>query len=106
LHEDEVLPMKILIIGGTTFIGKLLVTELIKAGHEVSILHRKSRHAFGKKVANLTADRNDADSVRHAIGRQRFDAVYDIAYDWEHGTAAQQVEATALIFDGSVSRYV
>jgi len=106
LHEDEVLPMKILIIGGTTFIGKLLVTELTKAGHEVSILHRKSRHAFGKKVANLTADRNDADSVRHVIGRQRFDAVYDIAYDWEHGTAAQQVEATALIFDGCVSRYV
>lgn len=98
--------MKILVIGGTTFIGKLLVTELMKAGHQVSILHRKNRHAFGKKVANLTADRNDADSVQRAVGRQRFDAVYDIAYDWEHGTTAQQVEATAVIFDGFVSRYV
>jgi nucleoside-diphosphate-sugar epimerase len=98
--------MKILVIGGTTFIGKLLVTELHHAGHEISILHRKNRHGFSKKIINLTADRNDADSIRKALGRQRFDAVYDIAYDWEHGTTAQQVEATALIFDGFVSRYV
>jgi nucleoside-diphosphate-sugar epimerase len=98
--------MRILVIGGTTFIGKLLVSELMKAGHELTILHRQDHHSFSKKVVNLTANRNDAGSVREAVGRLRFDAVYDLAYDWERGTTAQQVEATALAFDGHISRYI
>ncbi len=44
--------------------------------------------------------------MRKAVGATRFDVVYDIAYDWEHGTTGAQVEATAQIFDGKVGRYV
>jgi 2'-hydroxyisoflavone reductase len=95
-----------LVIGGTQFIGKLLVTELLKCGHEVQILHRKPRHPFGKRVRNLVGDRNDAASVRKALSATRFDVVFDNAYDWEHGTTGPQVEATAQIFDGKISRYV
>jgi 2'-hydroxyisoflavone reductase len=98
--------MRILVIGGTAFIGKALVTELTKGGHEVAILHRRPQNPFPKKVTNLTADRNDVDSIRQAVGRMKFDAVFDIAYDWERGTTAQQAEATALFFDGHVSRYI
>ena len=105
-HASVVPSMKILIIGGTTFIGKLLVTELVKSGHAVSILHRKSRHPFSKKVKNFVADRNQIEAVRKAVGKTRFDAVFDIAYDWAHGTSASQIEATALLFDGHVSRYI
>jgi 2'-hydroxyisoflavone reductase len=36
----------------------------------------------------------------------RFDAVYDIAYDWERGTTAQQVEATAKAIPGDLLRYI
>ncbi|MBV9613142.1 MAG: NAD-dependent epimerase/dehydratase family protein [Acidobacteriaceae bacterium] len=97
---------RILIIGGTQFIGRLLVTELLRSGHEVHILHRKSRHSFGKRVRNLVADRNNAAAIRKAVRATRFDVVYDIAYDWEHGTTGAQVEATAQIFDGNISRYV
>ncbi len=97
---------RILVIGGTQFIGRQLVTELLHMGHDVSILHRRSNHPFGKRVHNLVADRNDPVSVRRALGAMRFDAVYDNVYDWEHGTTAAQVEATAQIFDGKVSRYV
>jgi nucleoside-diphosphate-sugar epimerase len=79
---------------------------LLRAGHEVHILHRKSRHSYSKRVHNLVADRNNAASVRKAVGATRFDVVFDNAYDWEHGTTGPQVEATAQIFDGKVSRYV
>jgi len=103
--EDST-PKRILVIGGTNFIGRLLVPELLHRGHEVHILHRKSRHPFSKRVHNLAADRNDAAAVRKAVGSVRFDAVYDNVYDWEHGTTAAQVEATAQIFDGKVGRYV
>ena len=97
---------RVLVIGGTQFIGRLLVEELLRAGHDVSILHRKSQHPFSKRVHNLVADRNDAASIRKAIGVMRFDAVYDNAYDWEKGTTGLQVEATAQIFDGRIGRYV
>src|SRR5579875_2614234 len=103
---DDSESKRILVIGGTQFIGRWLVQELVRAGHEVHILHRTASHAFGKRVRNLVADRNDAASVRSAIGSTRFDAVYDSAYDWERGTTGAQVEATAQIFDGKVGRYV
>ncbi len=102
--EDS--PKRVLVIGGTQFIGKLLVQELVRQHHEVYIMHRKPRHGFGKRVRNLVADRNDVTSVRKAVGATRFDVVYDNAYDWEHGTTGAQVEATAQIFDGKIARYI
>ncbi|HKD09978.1 MAG TPA: NAD-dependent epimerase/dehydratase family protein [Bryobacteraceae bacterium] len=98
--------MRVLVIGGTQFIGKLLVKRLLGAGHEVTILHRKPEHPFGRRVRNLTADRNDAASLKAALAGQRFDAVYDVAYDWEHGTKPQHVEATAKSIPGDISRYI
>jgi len=97
---------RVLVIGGTLFIGRLLVEKLLAAGHEVYILHRKHRHPFSKRVHSLVADRNDPASLRKAVGSIRFDLVYDFAYDWERGTTGAQVEATAHIFDGKVARYV
>ncbi len=68
--------------------------ELVKGGHDVSILHRKPKHDFGRRVENIMADRNDADAVQEALSTRRFDVVFDNAYDWERGTTAAQVEAT------------
>jgi 2'-hydroxyisoflavone reductase len=103
---EESATRRILVIGGTQFIGRLLVAELLRAGHEVYLLHRRPRNPFGKRVHNLIADRNDAATVRKAVAAIRFDAVFDNAYDWEHGTTGAQVEATAQIFEGKVGRYV
>ena len=98
--------MRILLIGGTLFIGKRLVRRLLHGGHEITLLHRKPEHPFGSEVRSVVANRNDAASVRRALEGMRFDAVYDIAYDWERGTTAQQVEATAKAIPGDISRYV
>ena len=98
--------MRVLVIGGTLFIGKLLVKRLVAEDHEVTVLHRKKEHPFGRKVRNAVADRNDAASIKTALAGKRFDAVYDIAYDWERGTTAAQVEATAKSIPGELTRYV
>jgi len=87
--------MKVLVIGGTMFIGRLLIAELLKAGHAVTVMHRKPKHDFGKRVQNLMADRNDAASVREALRFTSFQVVFDNVYDWERGTTASQVEGTA-----------
>jgi len=99
--------MKVLVIGGTLYIGRLLVEELVKAGHEVAILHRKPKHEFGRRVENLMADRNDPDSLKEVLSGRRFEVVYDNAYDWERGTTAAQVEATVQACGGNrLSRYL
>ncbi|HWF92849.1 MAG TPA: NAD-dependent epimerase/dehydratase family protein [Terriglobales bacterium] len=98
--------MRILLIGGTLFIGKRLVRRLLNEGHEITLLHRRAEHPFGPEVRSAVADRNDARSVRDALQNQRFDAVYDLAYDWERGTTGEQVEATVKAIPGDISRYV
>jgi nucleoside-diphosphate-sugar epimerase len=98
--------MRVLVIGGTLFIGRQLVEELVKGGHEVSILHRRPKHDFGRKVENLMADRNDTNSVRQALSTRRFEVVFDNVYDWERGTTAEQVETTVRACGDRLSRYV
>lgn len=98
--------MRILVIGGTLFIGKSLVERLLENGHSVTLLHRRPQNPFGPRVHNLMADRNDSAAIRAALAGRRFDAVYDIAYDWDRGTTPQQVEATARSIPGALSRYV
>jgi len=99
--------MKILVIGGTSFIGRALVPKLVKAGHEVWIMHRRPKHDLGKKIGNLMADRNDAAAVKDAVGAHKFEAVFDNVYDWERGTSAAQVEATArAVANDRLQRYV
>lgn len=98
--------MRVLIIGGTLFIGRRLVARLLDNGHDVTVLHRKSAHDLDPRVKNLTADRNDPAAVRAALDGCRFDAVFDNVYDWRRGTTAAQVEATARACGDGLQRYV
>ena len=104
--RQESAKKKILVIGGTLFIGRTLVKDLLKAGHEVTILHRKPRHNLGKKVASLVADRNDSEAIKRALAGKKFDIVFDNVYDWERGTTAAQVETTARAAGNNLERYV
>jgi nucleoside-diphosphate-sugar epimerase len=98
--------MRVLVIGGTLFIGRQLVAEVLKAGHEVSILHRKPGHDLGRRVRNIMADRNDGAAVRQAIENEKFEAVFDNVYDWQRGTPASKVVATAQACGDRLHRYV
>lgn len=98
--------MKILVIGGTQFIGKPLVQSLVKAGHDVTILHRKRTHRYGKKVGNILCDRNDIEGMKKALVNQKFEVVYDNVYDWERGTTAQHVETAVKSVGDRLTRYI
>jgi len=97
---------KILIIGGTLFIGRNLVARLVKEGHEVTILHRNPGHDLGPKVREIIGNRNDAASLASAVAGRNFDVVFDNVYDWDRGTTGAQVEATARAFGEKLHRYV
>jgi len=98
--------MNVLVIGGTLFIGRALVDELVKRGHGVAVLHRKPKHDFGRRVDNIVADRNDAEAMRETLSTRRFDVVFDNVYDWERGTTAEQVEAAVRACGDRLQRYI
>jgi nucleoside-diphosphate-sugar epimerase len=94
------------VIGGTLFIGRALVDELLERGDEVVIMHRGKGTPFGERVGEIRCDRNDVAAVRRALGDTRFDVVYDNVYDWERGTTAAQVTAAAIAASPDLRRYV
>jgi nucleoside-diphosphate-sugar epimerase len=98
--------MKILVIGGTNFIGRALVAALSKSGKDVTIFHRRAGHDLGKRVHEIVGDRNDAASLKAALAGMRFDVVFDNVYDWQRGTTAAQVEGTAKACGDRLLRYV
>jgi nucleoside-diphosphate-sugar epimerase len=101
------------VIGGTLFIGRALVPELLDRGVEVVIMHRGKGTPFENAVSEVRADRTDVEAVRRALLGQQFDTVYDNVYDWQRGTSAEQVTAAALaasptqryVFTSSVAVY-
>jgi 2'-hydroxyisoflavone reductase len=97
---------RVLVIGGTLFIGRALVDELLERGDDVVIMHRSKRTPFGKRVGQIRCDRNDVAAVRAALAVTRFDVVYDNVYDWERGTTADQVSAAAIAASDGLRRYV
>jgi nucleoside-diphosphate-sugar epimerase len=96
-----------LVIGGTGFIGRALVKELLNAGHSVTLLHRRAKHDLGRRVKNIQADRNDGASMRGALAGKAFELVFDNVYDWERGTTAGHVESTArAVASDKLQRYI
>lgn len=96
-----------LVIGGTSLIGRPMVEALLAEGHDVTVLHRGRGTPFGHRVREAQGDRNDADSVRRAVGEAHFDLVFDNVYDFGKGTTPEQVEATAeIVRHPGLRRYV
>ncbi len=98
--------MRMLVIGGTLFMGREVVSRLVARGHDVSVLHRRPQHDLGPAVRNLQADRSDLTSVARILGEETFDAVVDMAYDFQRGTPAAHVEAAARACGPQLRRYV
>lgn len=90
--------MKLLIIGGTKFVGRHLVAAALERGHEVTLFNRGTQSPPFTGVETIAGDRNkDLDKLQ---GR-RWDTVIDTC-----GYLPRNVKATAEILSGSVDRYV
>ncbi len=77
--------MRVLLIGGTMFIGKRLVARCLMRGTKSHSFIARLRIRLVPDVRSVVGDRNDALSVRSALAGRHFDAVYDIAYDMGTG---------------------
>lgn len=96
-----------LVIGGTLFIGRAMVDQLLARGDDVTIMHRGDGTPFGDRVREIRCDRNDVTAVRSTLDGESFELVFDNVYDWERGTTADQVAASARAVAGpALRRYV
>ena len=93
----------ILVIGGTRYIGRLLVQRLLRAGHRVTIATRGyAPDPFGDRIARVRVDRRNETAMRNAFaGLGPFDIVYDqMCYNPLDAAIAVRT------FAGKVGRYV
>lgn len=97
---------RVLVIGGTLFIGRALVEQLLAGGDDVVIMHRGRSTPFGERVGEIRCDRNDIPAVQAALADTRFDVVYDNVYDWQRGTTAAQVTAAVQATAPGLGRYI
>ena len=89
--------MKLLVIGGTRFLGRQIVSAALSRGHEVTLFNR-GKQELPAGVESIQGDRHkDLDKLR---GR-RWDAVIDTC-----GYLPQSVAASATALADSVDRYV
>ncbi|THG00683.1 hypothetical protein TEA_002065 [Camellia sinensis var. sinensis] len=92
LHVSASSAKKILIMGGTRFIGVFLSRLLVKEGHQVTLFTRgkapitqqlpgeseKDYVDFSSKILHLKVDRKDIEFVKASLLAEGFDVVYDI----------------------------
>lgn len=91
--------MRILILGGTVFLGRWFVELALEAGHEVVLFHRgRSNPGLFRDCEHVIGDR--ADGMAALAGRE-FDAVVDTS-----GNLPQHVEASIDALADSVARYL
>jgi nucleoside-diphosphate-sugar epimerase len=94
--------MRVLVMGGTQFNGLALVRELVRTGHDVTVLNRGQTAAdLPRSVRRLRADRTDAAQMREVFAREEFDCIQDMsAYHPE------DVELMIELFHGRTGHYV
>ena len=94
--------MKVLVMGGTRFNGLALVQELVKWGHDVTVLNRgQSEARLPRAVRRLYADRTNHEQLREVLGREEFDVVQDLS-----GYALADVQPLVEVFRGRIGHYL
>src|SRR5262245_18497083 len=92
-------PVRILVLGGTGFIGPHLVRHAVSRGHQVSIFTRGRRDAeLPATVERLIGDRN---GQLHALEGQRWDAVID-----DSATNPDWVRMSTALLKDAVGAYM
>jgi hypothetical protein len=85
-------PKKVLMMGGTRFIGVYLARQLLKEGHDVTLFTRgkapitqqlagesdSDYAAFKSSIKHIQGDRMDFDKVKETLRGSGFQAVYDV----------------------------
>jgi nucleoside-diphosphate-sugar epimerase len=93
--------MRILVMGGTRFIGVYLTKQLVENGHEVVLFNRGNKPAPVEGVTQIHGDRKDAAQLKEKLSQEQFDAVFD-----NNGRELSDTQPLAEIFKDRVQHFV
>ena len=93
--------MRILVIGGTRFIGIYLVKQLVEQGHEVVLLNRGNHPSPVDGLETIVCDRTDPQALTKALSDQSFDAIYD-----NNGRKLEHTQPLADLYKGKLKHYI
>jgi nucleoside-diphosphate-sugar epimerase len=93
--------MRILIVGGTRFIGVYLTKQLVEQGHEVVLFNRGNRPIPVEGVRQITGDRTDATQLKEKLSHENFDAIFD-----NNGRELSDTQPLAEIFQARIQHFV
>lgn len=93
--------MKILIMGGTRFIGVYLTRLLAEQGHEVVLFNRGNRPVPVAGVAQIHGDRTNPDQLRNALVGQSFDVIFD-----NNGRELGDTQPLVELFKGKIRQFI
>jgi len=93
--------MRILIMGGTRFIGVYLTKILVEQGHEVVLFNRGNRPAPVEGVKQIKGDRTDLATLKEKLAKEQFDAIFD-----NNGRELSDTQPLVEIFKDRVQHFV
>ncbi|GAB4235857.1 MAG: NAD-dependent epimerase/dehydratase family protein [Stanieria sp.] len=93
--------MRILIMGGTRFIGVYLTKILVQQGHEVVLFNRGNKPAPIEGVQQIQGNRKDTTLLKEKLGQTNFDAVFD-----NNGRELSDTQPLVEIFKDRVQHFV
>src|SRR4051794_19560288 len=91
--------MRLLVIGGSSFLGRAVASEALSRGHAVTTFNRGISSPDVPGVEALRGDREDASALEQLRGRE-FDAVVDT-----YGYVPAVVRMSASLLAGQVPAY-
>jgi 2'-hydroxyisoflavone reductase len=89
--------MKVLILGGTRFLGRALVEEALKRGHEITLFNRGTNKETFPQVEQLIGNR---DSDVSLLENRKWDVVMDTC-----GFAPHQIKKIAAVLGDNIEHY-
>lgn len=93
--------MRILIMGGTRFIGVYLTKILVEQGHEVVLFNRGNKPAPVAGVKQIHGDRKDSAQLKEKLSSEEFDAIFD-----NNGRELSDTQPLVEIFKDRVQHFI
>jgi len=93
--------MRILIMGGTRFIGVYLTKALVEQGHEVVLFNRGKKAAPVEGIQQIHGDRQNIEQLKEKLKEEQFDVIYD-----NNGRELSDTKPLVELFKDQVKHFV